>query len=365
MDTTREKAMLVMSDGQANNCYLDVLGSDGSWDCPDSEAELEAIRYACMAKKNYNINIYSVAFGNDADIPTLQGIADCDNSSNFYYSNNVTGLQEIYKTIAEDMLKEMVIAETQNFDIVGNFTDAILYGDSYIRLKDNDEVVPYYGKITFTDIVKIDPVNPNITIPENAQVIDAKVTSYSMNHWTSLVKVNGVVVYNISDYKVNFTDLGDPYVIDIPVGLISTNNEIIVESTDISQNMTYLSKNNSFIYTMAIDATTGYTQVLDKNVGCTWEIDFEDGNGATISVPSSYSGSKSCHYTNSSIDYDSEDTIDLAVFSLLDKLDPDSDGRIIVNIVESDFEIYLMSVPKVPYMWGPTVIKVNAWNKNN
>ncbi|MBN2881102.1 VWA domain-containing protein [Candidatus Woesearchaeota archaeon] len=360
IDTQRKKAMLVMSDGQANYCYQAV---DSSWDCSDSDAANQAIQFACLAHRNYNIDIYSVAFGYDADTTVLQSIADCDNSSHFFVSNNVTGLQEIYKTIAEDMLKEMVIAETQNFEIIGNFTNSVLYGNSSITIKSQPKTYNEYGTITATFIERINSSNPIINIPPNVKILDAKVTSYSSEHWTKEVIVNGIAVYNISEYGVNFTNLGDPFIVSIPTQLLTQTNTINISSTDVSMNDTFYSNNNSIIYTLSIDASTGYTDVLEFNEGCNWTIEFEDISTAQLSIPSSYSGSKTCEYSNSSKSFNSSDTIDVAVYNLLSKLDFDKDGRVFVKFNENDFEIYLMSIPKVPYMWGPSIIEMNIWKE--
>lgn len=358
-DNLRKKAMLVMSDGEANRCYL---APDSSWDCGSSEASREAISAACIAKKNYNIDIYSVAFGIDADIYTMQNIAECDDINNFYVSTNITGLKEIYETIAEEMLLEMNIENTQNFDIVGNFNTSYLSPNSYIKITRNETIInDSYGKISATILSKIDPLNPIINIPQNAEIIDAKVTSYSKEYWTSKIIVNDNLVYNISMYGQNFTKIGDPYMIQIPLNYMSEENLIQIESRDISENTTYISNNNSIIYTILIDPSTSYSDVLDKNIGCRWLVEFDDLTNFTIDIPKNYIGNKTCSYTNSSISYDLSDTIDVSAYSLFKNLDLDDDGRVFIKFVENDLEIYLMSIPKVPYMWGPSIMEIRLW----
>ena len=78
-------------------------------------------------------------------------------------------------------------------------------------------------------------------------------------------------------------------------------------------------------------------------------------------MPPAYSGTKECYYTNSSISYDANDTYDDAMFNLLDNLDFDDDGRIYVNIKESNLVVGAISVGKVPYPWGPAIAEVKVW----
>lgn len=362
LDNSRKKGILVMSDGNANYCYLET---DSSWDCTDSEAERQAIDFACGAHKRYGISIYSVAYGMDADTATLQSIADCDNSSHFFVSSNVSGLKNIYSSIAKRMLQEMTLENTQNFDVIGAYNKSTLYPDSSIRITSGTKPKnSTYGKISTTIIEKIDPLDPIIRIPQNSEIVDAKVTSYSKQYWTSIVKVNNRIIYNISDYGKNFTGIGDPFQIQIPPGALLGVNNITIRSTDISRNTTYISRNNSIIYTILVEASTGYSDVLESNIGCTWTVEFGDRTKRNISIPKNYAGAKMCSYTNSSISYDNTDTIDSSAYGLFRNLDLFKEGRVFVNFAENDLEIYMMSIPKVPYMWGPSVMEIRIWNRN-
>lgn len=359
IDTSREKAMVVMSDGDANYCYSE----SGTWNCNDNYAKEQAIEFACEAHQKYGIKIYAVAFSQEAEENTLMQIAACDNSSNYFKSNNVTGLMEIYDYISQEMLKEMTIAQTQNFDIIGNFSNSFLSGESYIESKYNtSENIDSYGKIKLDFVQKINKTNPVINIPSNLEIVDAKVTSYSDKYWTSEVIFNGAVIYNISEFNSNYTNLGDPFIINIRTDLIQDSNEIIIKSRDISGNTTFISNNNSFIYTGLLDISTSYTNALEKNEGCSWEVETELGNVLNFSVPKTYSGIKNCSYTSANIIYDADDSIDTAVYGLLKGLDLNSNGKIIVDFTQDDLEIYFMSVSKVPYMWGPTIVKVKTWD---
>jgi putative transposon-encoded protein len=264
------------------------------------------------------------------------------------------------------MLQEMVIEDTQNFDVIGEFNKSTLSPSSYIKVISQKEAISNnsYGKISTTIIKKIDHLNPHISIPPNAEIIDAKVTSYTGSHWTSTVNVNGNTIYNISKFGKNLTKLGDPFMVQIPKGILGTENDIKILSRDISNNKTFTSNNNSIIYTILIDASTQYSSVLEKNEGCRWTIEFDDGTEKILLIPKNYAGTKNCSYTSAKISYDNRDTIDSSAYNLFNNLDLYKNGKIFVNFAESDLEVYMMSIPKVPYMWGPSIMEIRVWDKN-
>jgi len=78
-------------------------------------------------------------------------------------------------------------------------------------------------------------------------------------------------------------------------------------------------------------------------------------------VPSSYSGTKTCEYSSTTISYDLTDSIDFSVYSLLTALDFDSNGKINIDIEEQDLEIDTLWVSQVPYLWGPAIIEIRVW----
>jgi len=80
-------------------------------------------------------------------------------------------------------------------------------------------------------------------------------------------------------------------------------------------------------------------------------------------IPSYYSGSQNCVYnasTDCSQDYN-DDAIDSAVCLLFEKLDVDNDGKLYVNIGTGNLETDILSVGKIPFMWGPTIMEVRVW----
>jgi hypothetical protein len=196
-------------------------------------------------------------------------------------------------------------------------------------------------------------------------VLDSKVTSYSSEYWTDILKVNSGTAFNLSFYSNDYYDLGDPFLVAVkPEDLYrGANNTFQLKTGNNPVNNTGCSKNNTFIYSGALKATISYTDVLAETEGCTWEVDFEDGQNGTLSVPPDYSGDKICRYTsyNYTDGYNKLDSYDISVYKLFDQLDFDDDGRIFININENDLEVQILSIPQVPYMWGPAILEVRTW----
>ena len=88
--TNPSKAILVMSDGEANRCLSGV--------CSTITAKNEAIEKAREAWESYGIHVYAIAFGDDADTVTMREIANVGNGS--YYFANVTNITDVYRDIA-------------------------------------------------------------------------------------------------------------------------------------------------------------------------------------------------------------------------------------------------------------------------
>ncbi len=379
----RKKAMLIMSDGDANRCVSDSSCNDcgGTSCCMDSSGQLtvpcdnipgigaageQAINLSCWAHAEYNISIYAVAFGNAgaaaADILNLS--ACCDSCENFYTSNNVSGLAEIYQTIAQNMTTAFGTIRSQTVNIIGELPPSELFPDSYIELNYTPIIAPMqYGEVPFTyytePFVNCSPIVP---IPSQLRIVDAKVTSYSGEHWTSLVGSNGQVVYNLSDYSSTYEPLGDPFIVQVPAGyIVGGNNYFTISTGDGPANSTGCSEDNSLIYTGMFRPDEVYSPVLEYADGCKWTVEYEDLSFSTFLVESTYNGSKRCFFTSDNVTYDHNDTIDNSVYQLLSQLDFDKDGRLQVKLNENNLQIEAFWVPKVPYMWGPSIAEVRVW----
>ena len=81
-------------------------------------------------------------------------------------------------------------------------------------------------------------------------------------------------------------------------------------------------------------------------------------------MPYNYSGPNYCNYTTSQYDqsgHNTDDSYDVAMYGLLNSLDLDDDGAIIINLDNSDISIHLTTVRDIPYLWGPTLVELRVW----
>ncbi|MBT4351436.1 VWA domain-containing protein [archaeon] len=352
LNATKEHAMMVMSDGEANRqCGEQGTGSSTN----------DAIQAACDAKEDYGITVYAVGYSDQADDSTLQSIAECGEGL-FTSSDNTTALQEFYSDVAASIVS--TARHSQTIEVQGNLSKSILYGDSYILLNYTPEnQIEKFGKISvINEVTGFDNCSFDVTIPNDVEIVDAKLTSYSAEHWTDALLVNNNQVYNLSKFNEDYTPLGDPFIINIPVNQINNGlNSFYLRTGDSADNFTGCSLNNTFIYEVLLTASIAYSDVLEDAIGCNWLIEFNNGGNITLAVPPEYSGINTCEYTNASISYNVEDTYDDAMYNLLDNLDLDNDGRIYVDLHQNDFVIGTISVGKIPYPWGPAIAEVRVW----
>ena len=365
LSSSNKKFMVVMSDGAATmycDDFNDYTGS-GSWtsDPIDKQWAIDAGQNAC----NQNITVFAVGFGEDADHETLKQIA-C-NESLYYNASNASDIIDIYKEIGEQILiianySSQIISVTGGY---GELVESILYPDSYIMFNFTPAVEPpSFGEIELViETEKFDSCINTVDIPEKIRVTDAKALSYSGPHWTSFLAVNGNTIFNINKYGSDYRNIGDPFVLQIPPNILTNgSNQIELQTADSPENLTGCSKNNSMIYTAAIKSSVAYSDVLPEAEGCIWTIETEDLELITISIPSDYSGTNLCSYTSSDINFNEQDSINLAVYELLSNLDFDNNGKININIDEEDLEIETLQISQVPYLWGPLIIEVRAWH---
>ncbi|MCA9478134.1 MAG: VWA domain-containing protein [Nanoarchaeota archaeon] len=356
--------MIVLSDGEPTrkcSSFSDYTGESGTT-VENTQWAIDAGQQAC----NNNITVYTIGFGSGmtaAGHDTMRQIA-C-NDSLYYNATNVGDLAAIYENISNQVLVAANYS-SQTVNVVGNFSASKIFADSYIDLY-YDPITPpdELGRISLT--FESDPFSScmqTVEIPDNIAVEDAFVTSFSSIHWTKSVKANGVVVFNISDYGSDYTLLGDPFVIQIPSPLLNPgqNNTFELEIGDSPTNSTACSLNNSLIYTALINASTPRTQTVEIADGCTWTIQSETDTYTVLPVPSDYSGPNICVYNATAVIYNPLDAYDVAVFGLLEELDPDNNGKLLVDLTSSDLEITITVVSGIPYLWGPSLVSLNVWN---
>jgi hypothetical protein len=97
--TNPVKALLLMTDGIANRCIPGVQ-------CNEPVAKAEAVAKAADAWNLYGIKIYAVAFGADADIVTMQQIADASHGK--LYIANETNITDVYNQIAIEITQSFI-----------------------------------------------------------------------------------------------------------------------------------------------------------------------------------------------------------------------------------------------------------------
>ncbi len=357
----RNKSMLVMSDGTATETI-------GRKNAPASEARAEAVEKACEARKKYGISIFAVAMGNVADAPTemLQDIANCDDPSHYYRAESQQELLNVYKTIAETIASTVTFGQGQTAITGGAFERTILFPDSYIDFNYSLAEEFYTNKVPISFETERFGNNisvGNLTIYPNTTFSEGKVTSYSGTKWTDKALINDTIAkttfFNLSIYG-NYSNLGDPFTVDIPPSIISQGVYNVTISTGInSTHPTNGSPDNRVIYTLLLKGVSDYSPVVAKSDGCSWDVEFEDGTTATIKVPPSYSGPDECNFAAK--DFNADDALEIAVYELLSNLDLDKDGKLDVNIDANNLNIDSLTLSKVPSLWGPAIIEVRVW----
>lgn len=373
LNTTKLLADLLMTDGVANKCCR--YGDSGDTTtftscipgfCCEEWAREDAIEQACAMREEWGITTHAVGYGDQSDPDTLAAIAECGGGE-YFTSSDTQDLQDFYSGVASTILE--AATPTQNLIVEGDYGESILFNDSYINVTYTplaEQPKPGELEVVF-QTEQFNTCTPTIYIHEGLRLIEAIITSYSGEHWTDLVTANAQVSYNLSGYSINYSRLGDPYRVMIPTDqlVVGADNVLSIRTGDSPDNITGCSKNNSMVYRGFINSSTTRSEVLPRQVGCNWTIEFEDGTTLNTTIPKSYSGTKHCIFNNATGhpagDYDALDAYDVSVAAILDNLDFDDDGRVLVNLAEEDLEIIVTIINQLPYLWGPTFVELEVW----
>ncbi len=355
--------IVVISDGDANYKCSGPGDYTGEYDSANApQSAIDAGNYSC----NNNITVFTIGFGSDisaSGTDTLKSVA-C-NESLYFNATNTSLLTNILSNISSQILEISYAA--QSAVSTGGFEKSTLYSDSYIEFTYTPYVEPYvYGKIpvNFETEVFGNYISQGVLdIPAGISVADAKVTSYSGDKWTdnvTLTNTNTYDVFNLSSFNNNYTGLGDPFLVNIKPELIEEGINTVTVSTGLSlTNNSGGSPDNRVIYTLLYPNSLSYTSIAEKADGCIWSIKYEYGSNTTIAVPLDYSGSDSCDFETGV--YDSDDSIDVAFYSLLGALDFDDDGLLDLNFGEEFLFIENIAIAGVPSLWGPAVMEIRVW----
>jgi len=403
-DYNRFKSMLVMSDGQANTKVGDCA-SYGSGSCTTvtgtATPSQEAIAKACEAHDSFNISIYAVAFGNNGDPATMQGIASCDDPTHYFASNDADELINIYQQIAQDMVNLTFAAQAIN--ITGNVSlNNTLYNDSYLEFDYISTIEPSdFGDVTLTfenpklnDSTGADTITDNITgtkegwyfTPNKTQVVDSKITSYSSAFWTDRLYVKNEsnpqwnLIYWLADYSDDYILMGDPFIVQIPTNYvgIGENNSVKLGTGLNPLNGSGGSPDSRVIYTLRIKGINleGYSDVFPKADGCTVTV-YYDYNGDNV-----YDGSAVVVVGDGTDIFDPiNDSVDDAFMRLLNNMNFISDTNInsygdgtagdpydginqtnpIDLQITTDVEFKTSSIEGIQSLWGPAELEIRVW----
>ncbi|RLC75416.1 MAG: hypothetical protein DRJ03_30300 [Chloroflexi bacterium] len=307
---------------------------------------------------------------NYAGMCKMEDIAN-GTGGNFYDYSVASDIKDILLEIAEVIAN--VSLQAQMINITGNVSmDNILYPDSYIKFDTSAPPMLKHGETLLT--LESLPFGNNISngtffVPNKTRPIDAKVTSYSGPYWTNFLKINSSntggwkEVYNLTDYGSNYKTLGDPYIVNIPIEKVGTGTNFVEIRTGESPSIdTGGSPDNRVIYSVAMRTFTGYSKPKKSTEGCNWTIEFFDGTTENLLVPSEYTGPKNCNYTNTSIIYDNQSSVDVVTYRLFSQLDTTPrDGRLDVKLNSKDIAIETTTVGGVRSLWGPIRVKLILW----
>jgi len=412
--TNRQKAMVIMSDGESNDCVgINGAGTDGSCNdcggrgcCPGSDGIIndpcpsigafgacgwsneyrysaeQLVNLSCYYAQRQNMSIYSVAFGDVAACGklalNLSALCDPDYTPlepHYFESDDPEGLSHIYGHIANELRLSFSIKKSQIISFEGDFEKSILYPDSYIYLNYSPIVEPMiHGEVPlYFESPDFGGCVLNFTIPNQIRILEANLLSYSGEHWTDFVSVNNslgtFIAYNLSQFSDYYANLGDPFPIPIPGSFIASgeNNIITVRIGDNPNNSSNCSRNTTLLYTGLINMvnyTLPYSTVHPNATGCNWTIEHELGYNFSILVPKDYIYSGQCTYTNTTHDtsgFDNDDAFNWAMYNFLSHMDYNNDGRIFLNLDAEDFNVNSRVIRDVPYLWGPTIAEVRVW----
>ncbi len=368
--------------------YCEECAEDYGWfkdataTCGDfisDNAITHSIEESSRVHNETNATVYSVGFITPdilTDCPeanqTLSGIAEAGNGTSFA-STNRSMLDEIYADIAEEIVN--VSYRSQTAMITGTLGSSILYPESYISFNYTASVgnVSIYGEITLTQDTErfnnLTNCTGTLFTADVATLVDAKVTSYSAEHWTDYVDVvndgGSYIVYSLRDSSLgnDYHILGDPYTVQIPPDFLvsGTDNTVSVRAGDSPDIDAGCSVDNRAIYTIRLQSGVGYGDVFTEREGCIWNIQFEDDSELAVNVPGNYTGTEECSYRVGNVTDNSLDAIDDAIYRLLVSLDSNENEKLDIKFDSTMLEFSFTRSGGVRSLWGPANFKLIMW----
>jgi hypothetical protein len=312
--TPKKKAMVIMTDGVANNCIPGVA-------CGEEMAAAEALEQAAEAA-NEDISLFTIAFGlNDPQgVELLQEIACLDNCSNFGYGNTPEEIQNIYRKFAEAIANKLAVMTRR---VQGSpqevFAPSKLYGDSYIQVSP----APAAATGVRLRVSKRLDCEDSFDIPSNLAVSDCQLSSVAGKYWTDQIELNGQIIYDLQQYGgASYYLIGDPATFGLQLAMLQPRNTLKTMMGDVGEPHTEGLINNTVQYTV----TAGLpAQGFRTSEGCHWTVGFPEEE-RKLTIPPSYVGDHECAYTQERIDYTATDVYQSAAAQLFIGLDADSNG---------------------------------------
>jgi len=353
-DDTKLQSMVVMSDGRANvKCSEQGTG----------DASQDAIQAACDAFSNHEIVVHAVGFGQNADEETFQSMASCGGGN--YYFSDITDLVDIYNQIANDIINASYFEQT----IAAENVTTSLYSDSYISLNFTKQIP--FGLVINAETPEFGNTisEGDLFLPNDTSAYEVRIISYSGSKWTDNAAVfdsgssTWEPIFNLSSYGLDYIQIGDPFVVNVPIEKIVPGNNRLRVSTGLSPaNSSGGSVHDKILYTF-VKNISSFSTIVASAEGCTWNIEFEDGTNTTINVPSDYAdqgGTNVCYYNTDQIAYNNNDAINIAIFKLLDSIDLNKNRMIETKFSQQDLELSTSEVQGIPFTWE-TEVQVRIW----
>ena len=276
----------------------------------------------------------------------------------YRHGNNAQDLFDIYESLAQSIVQLSYVEQSV---ISSGLQKTTLYPDSYIRFNYTQKPVPYGIALSY----RTPNFGNNITqgsfiIPLNSTGVEASVLSYSGSKWTDNVTLNGTWNFLLRNFGSDYTQLGDPFVVNIPEQyLIPGSINLAIKTGTSPSNPDGGSFYDKVSYTV-VKNLLSYSPILFSALGCTWNVTFDDMTQEIINVPANYSGGQSCSFQPGNINYKLNDAIDTAVYNLFKLLDINNDDKVDTKLSQQSLGISSTEVEGIPFTWSSEV-QIRAW----
>ncbi|MFA4946250.1 MAG: VWA domain-containing protein [Candidatus Micrarchaeia archaeon] len=353
-----------------------------STSCPSRNANYSS----CWAHQEYGAVVYAVGFGPVASCAfanaTLNAIAQCGNGT-YFASSDAAELADFYRSLARTIVTES--NASQVLSISGSI-NSTLFPDSFIEYSFIPDEPDYdYGDLSVTvENPPLPSCSGSVYFPTQIKLDSVRVTSYSGDKWTDLVRVRPeggawVEAFNLSKYAMDYEGLGDPFAVQFNTSLITTGgySEFSVRTGSAYGNASAeCPSDDRVIYTGRLRAQVNYSGVYpvcaSRNATVYYDLDYDNVADGSIGLTIGSAGLPSAgeEYVDVAELEPGTNAVDDALVRLLDALNFLGDGDepsgsaanpIDLKIGES-INLTVIVGQGVPFMWGPSEVSVMVWN---